>query len=56
MAGRGRPPKYETLDQLREAQRISSNNYYKNNRFAVLERAKNRRKNKKEGSIHEQEE
>ena len=55
MAGRGRPPKYETLNQLREAQRISSNNYYKNNRFAVLERAKNRRKNKKEELKNEKE-
>ena len=48
MANPGRPPKYGTLEEIREAQRTASANYYKRNRDLVLEKAKNKRKKLKE--------
>lgn len=48
----GRPQKYQTLEEVREAQRQASSSYYKRNRAEVLERAKNKRKNKKEEQEH----
>ena len=48
MANLGRPPKYQTLEEVREAQRRASANYYKKNRNLVLEKAKNKRKSEKE--------
>ena len=48
MANLGRPPKYRGLEEVREAQRTASANYYKKNRNLVLEKAKDKRKKLKE--------
>ena len=53
MAKPGRPQKYHSLEEVREAQRTASANYYKNNRDLVLEKAKNKRKSEKEEQEHD---
>ena len=48
MARRGRPQKYNSLDEWREAQRRRSKNYYDENREIVLAKAKMKRRKAKE--------
>lgn len=48
MAKRGRKPKYNSLEEWREAQRERSKKYYWKHRNLVLAKAKDRRANKKQ--------
>ena len=47
MARRGRPQKYNTLDEWREAKRRRSKKYYKENREIVVAKAKIKRRKDK---------
>lgn len=54
MAKIGRPPKYETLEEVRQAQRDAANAYYHKNAEKINQKARDKRKSKKEEE-HEQE-
>lgn len=48
MAKRGRPPKYETLEEIREAQKQASKKYYDKNATLIRYKQKLRRQKAKE--------
>ena len=48
MAKRGKPIKYNSLDEWREAQRKRSKKYYDENREVILAKAKMKRRKAKE--------
>lgn len=55
MAKRGRPPKYQSLEEVREAQKNASKKYYDKNAVLIRYKAKLKRQEAKENKEMEAE-